>query len=82
LEQGRVHDERRIAFYQNYLAEVLRAKRDGVNVSGYLCWTLLDNFEWAEGYRTRFGLVHVDHETQIRTIKDSGLWFKEFLAEE
>jgi beta-glucosidase len=80
LEQGRVHDARRIAFYQDYLAEVLRAKREGVNVTGYFCWTLLDNFEWAEGYRTRFGLVHVDHATQERTIKDSGLWFKEFLA--
>ena len=80
VEDGRVHDHRRIAFYQDYLAQVLRAKREGVNVTGYFCWTLLDNFEWAEGYRTRFGLVHVDHATQQRTIKDSGLWFKEFLA--
>lgn len=80
VEQGRVHDQRRIAFYQDYLAQVLRAKREGVHVTGYFCWTLMDNFEWAEGYRTRFGLVHVDHATQQRTIKDSGLWFQEFLA--
>lgn len=66
-------------FYQDYLREVLRVKREGVNVNGYFCWTLLDNFEWAEGYRTRFGLVHVDFETQQRTMKDSGLCFKEFL---
>jgi beta-glucosidase len=58
---------------------VLRAKQEGVNVNGYFCWTLLDNFEWAEGYHPRFGLVHIDFETQKRTMKDSGLWFKEFL---
>lgn len=80
VENGRVHDHERVRFYQDYLREVLRAKREGVNVNGYFCWTLLDNFEWAEGYRTRFGLVHVDFETQKRIIKDSGLWFKDFLA--
>lgn len=80
VENGRVHDAQRTKFYQDYLREVLRAKREGVNVNGYFCWTLLDNFEWAEGYDTRFGLVHVDFETQERILKDSGLWFKEFLG--
>ncbi len=79
LENGRVHDARRRKFYQDYLANVLRAKKEGVNLQGYFAWTLMDNFEWAEGYHPRFGLVHVDFETQQRTIKDSGLWFKEFL---
>jgi beta-glucosidase len=80
LEGGAIHDEKRKKFYQDYLRQVLRAKREGVNVAGYFGWSLMDNFEWAEGYQTRFGLVHVDFETQKRTIKDSGLWFKEFLA--
>ena len=76
---GRVHDERRISFYKNYLKNVLKAKNEGVNIGGYFAWTLMDNFEWAEGYHPRFGLVYVDFETQERIIKDSGLWFTEFL---
>lgn len=79
VEGDRVHDVKRVNFYKNYLAQVLRAKREGVNIKGYFAWTLMDNFEWAEGYKPRFGLVHVDFETQKRTMKDSGLWFKEFL---
>ena len=80
VENGRVHDTQRVNFYRDYLRQVLRAKREGVNVQGYFCWTLMDNFEWAEGYHPRFGLVHVDFETQKRTIKDSGLWFRDLLA--
>lgn len=79
VENGRVHDVKRVNFYKDYLKNVLRAKQEGVNVQGYFAWTLMDNFEWAEGYKPRFGLVHVDFNTQQRTIKDSGLWFKEFL---
>ncbi|MFC2175417.1 GH1 family beta-glucosidase [Bacteroidota bacterium] len=81
VEGNAVHDHQRKKFYQDFLRQVLRAKKEGVNVNGYFCWSLLDNFEWAEGYHPRFGLVHVDYETQKRTIKDSGLWFKEFLAD-
>lgn len=80
VENGRVHDARRQTFIQDYLEQVLRAKREGVPVQGYLVWSLLDNFEWAEGYRPRFGLVHVDYTTQKRTLKDSGRWFQQFLA--
>jgi beta-glucosidase len=58
---------------------MLRAKNEGVNIGGYLCWTLLDNFEWREGYKPRYGLVYVDFKTQQRIIKDSGYWFKDFL---
>ena len=76
---GKIHDRRRKEYYQAYIANVLKAKRDGVDVRGYFAWTLMDNFEWAEGYHPRFGLVHVDFETQERRMKDSGLWFKEFL---
>ena len=81
LENGRVSDPKRIRFLQNYLKQVLRAQREGVNVKGYFVWTFMDNFEWAEGYHPRFGLVHVDFETQKRIIKDSGKWYQGFLAE-
>ena len=80
LEGDRVHDERRTAFYRAHLAEVRRAIADGMDVHGYFCWSLMDNFEWAEGYVPRFGLVHVDYETQRRTVKDSGWWFRELLT--
>lgn len=78
--RGEINDQRRIDFYQSYLAQVLRAKQEGIDIRGYFAWTIMDNFEWAEGFDPRFGLVHVDWETQERTIKDSGLWFQEFLA--
>lgn len=79
FHEGLVVDEDRKSYYQNYLANVLKAKQEGVNITGYLAWSLLDNFEWAEGYSPRFGLVHVDYETQVRTVKESGKWFGEFL---
>jgi beta-glucosidase len=79
VENGSVHDTRRTKFYQDYLAQVLRAIQEGVPVHGYFAWTLMDNFEWAEGFHPRFGLIHNDFETQKRTIKDSGLWFQSFL---
>ncbi|NSL90428.1 GH1 family beta-glucosidase [Chitinophaga solisilvae] len=81
-ENGAIADHDRIAYYQEYLSAVLRAKSAGVPVDGYFAWTLTDNFEWAEGYRARFGLVHVNFETQQRTIKDSGYWFRKLLLEE
>ncbi|MGK6351082.1 GH1 family beta-glucosidase [Parapedobacter sp. DT-150] len=81
VESGAVHDALRIQYLQDHLAQVLRAKREGLNVHGYFVWTLLDNFEWAEGYHPRFGLVHVDFETQRRIVKDSGKWYGSFLAD-
>lgn len=53
-----------------------RAITDGVDVRGYFQWSILDNFEWAEGYKERFGLVHVDYETQKRTLKESAYWYR------
>ncbi len=79
---GCVHDQKRIAYYQAHLAGVKQAIDEGASCKGYFIWTFADNFEWAEGYSKRFGLVHVDHKTQQRTIKDSGLWFREFIAEQ
>lgn len=77
---GRVRDPRRIDYYVRHLAEVAAARERGVPVDGYFAWSLMDNFEWAEGFEPRFGLVHVDFGTQERTIKDSGYWFAEQLG--
>jgi beta-glucosidase len=78
---GVVRDTRRIDFYRGYLEAVGRAIADGADVRGYHAWTLLDNFEWAEGYRQRFGLAHVDFETGERTLKESGRWYGRVAAE-
>ena len=53
-----------------------RASDDGSDIRGYFHWSLMDNFEWASGYKERFGLVHVDFETQVRTLKDSAYWYR------
>lgn len=80
LKNGVVNDEARINYFQQYLTAMHKAQQEGVNVKGYLAWTLTDNFEWNEGYKARFGLVHVDFKTQLRTIKNSGYWWRDFLA--
>jgi beta-glucosidase len=72
---AKVPDPRRIEFYRAHLAELARAIKDGANVRGYHAWSLLDNYEWAEGYSQRFGMVYVDFRDQKRTIKDSGHWY-------
>lgn len=77
---GRVHDPQRMDFLCRYLRELRRAVQEGVDVRGYFVWTLLDNFEWVEGYSKRFGLIHVDFETQVRTLKDSAYWYKKVIA--
>lgn len=76
----KVHDPERISFYNTYLEQVLAAKKEGVPVEGYFAWSFIDNFEWAEGYEKRFGLVYIDHRTGHRYIKSSGHWFRQFLA--
>ncbi|MFZ0596913.1 MAG: GH1 family beta-glucosidase [Flavobacterium sp.] len=80
LTNGKVYDIKRTHYIQDHLEQILKAKKDGLNVEGYFVWSLTDNFEWAEGYNARFGLIHVDFDTQQRTIKHSGLWFKDFLS--
>lgn len=69
---GRVHDVERTAFVAAHVAAVADAVAQGADVRGFFAWSLLDNFEWAWGYAKRFGIVHVDHATQVRTVKDSG----------
>jgi beta-glucosidase len=73
---GKVHDAARIDFTQRYLRQLHRAHADGIVVDGYFHWSIMDNFEWAAGYRERFGLIHVDYETQVRTLKDSAHWYR------
>lgn len=74
-----VKDPLRMDYLDRYLKEVLRAKESGARVKGYFVWTLLDNFEWAEGYHPRFGLIYVDFETQRRMPKQSALWYAEYV---
>jgi len=77
---GKVADSARIAFVASHLAGLRQAMDQGVDVRGYFLWSLLDNFEWNSGYAKRFGIVHVDYATQERTLKDSALWYRDFLA--
>ncbi|WP_114206346.1 GH1 family beta-glucosidase [Acidisarcina polymorpha] len=79
-DHDHVPDQRRVEFYRGHLAELARAMRDGANVRGYHAWSLLDNFEWAEGYSQRFGLTYVDYRNQKRTPKDSALWYSKVAA--
>ncbi|MFD0775496.1 glycoside hydrolase family 1 protein, partial [Streptomonospora algeriensis] len=71
----RVHDPDRVAYIDAHLRIVHEALKAGVPMRGYFVWSLLDNFEWAWGYSQRFGVVHVDYETQRRRVKDSGRWY-------
>jgi beta-glucosidase len=79
IEDGerRVHDHERLDYLRSHIGEALRAQADGIPLTGYFAWSLMDNYEWARGYAKRFGLVHVDFETQERTLKDSGRWVAE-----
>ena len=78
---GQVHDPRRIAYYHGHLQACLDAVDQGVPLKGYFAWSLLDNFEWAEGYAKRFGIVYVDYSTQARTPKDSARWYSNVIRE-
>lgn len=79
LVGDQLDDPKRLKYLQDAILQVQRAKQEGVNVKGYFVWTFLDNFEWAEGYYPRFGLVHVDFESQKRTVKSSGHWYADFI---
>ena len=74
---GSVRDVERTEFLASYIDAVERARRDGAPIDGYFVWSLLDNFEWAEGYSKRFGIVYVDFHTQERVPKDSFHWYKQ-----
>jgi beta-glucosidase len=77
---GRVHDPERLRYLREHIASCARAIENGVPLAGYFAWSLLDNFEWADGYRPRFGLVYVDFATQRRVLKDSGAAYADIIA--
>jgi len=77
-----VHDQQRIDYLQRHIQTVAQVMRQGVPIKGYVVWSFLDNFEWAEGYRQRFGLVYIDYPTQRRIIKDSGRWYANFIRKQ
>jgi beta-glucosidase len=78
---GRVDDRQRTAYLESHLAALRAAVEDGVRVERYFVWSLLDNFEWEWGYDKRFGIVHVDFETQRRIPKDSALWYRDYIEQ-
>jgi beta-glucosidase len=79
-EHGRIPDMRRIEFFREELAELARAITDGARVRAFHAWSLLDNFEWANGFTDRYGLIYVDYRDQRRTVKDSGIWYGKVAA--
>ena len=82
VEDGgkRVHDEQRVDYLRDHLTEALRAVEEGIPLTGYFVWSLMDNFEWAHGYSKRFGITYVDYPTQERILKDSGRWVADLAA--
>ncbi len=76
---GKVHDSYRIDFLKRYITSLKRAADEGIDIIGYMCWSAMDNFEWASGYDIRFGLIYVDYLTQKRYLKDSAYWYKEVI---
>lgn len=76
---GKCHDPQRIDFLARYLGGLKKAADEGIPLAGYFYWSILDNFEWCEGYKDRFGLVHVDYQTQKRTPKDSYYWYRDVI---
>jgi beta-glucosidase len=80
LVGNQVHDQDRIDYFQSHFLAVHNAMEQGVNIKGYFAWSLLDNFEWAEGYSKRFGLIYIDYETQERIWKDSAIAYKNMLT--
>ncbi len=79
--EGAVKDLDRIAYFNDHLNAVHQAIEQGVDIQAYFAWSLMDNFEWAEGYLKRFGIVYIDYQSQTRTIKDSGYAFRDFISQ-
>ena len=78
-DDGACHDSERVRFLDEFLGNLKRAADEGIPVLGYQHWSIMDNFEWCEGYTPRFGLIHIDYKTQKRTLKDSTLHYAEII---
>ena len=78
--EGKINDKRRIEYYHSHLTELKRAIEDGAPCNGYFAWSLMDNFEWAQGFSQRFGLIWVDFETLERIPKESYYWYKKYIS--
>jgi beta-glucosidase len=76
---GKIHDPQRVDFIKRYLRAYHQAILEGIKGIGYFYWSIMDNFEWAEGYRRRFGLIYIDYVNQKRILKDSALWYKQVI---
>jgi beta-glucosidase len=76
---GLVYDTDRIMYLRNYISKLNRATQEGFPVRGYFLWSLVDNFEWGDGYSLRFGIYYVDYETQKRYPKESAHWYREVI---
>jgi beta-glucosidase len=77
---GAVHDADRVSYLEQHVRAAHDALQNGADLRGYFVWSLLDNFEWAEGYAKRFGIVYVDYETQRRIPKESARWYRDVIA--
>jgi beta-glucosidase len=77
---GQVHDPARIHYLERHFTQAARAIQAGVPLRGYFVWSLMDNFEWLDGYSRRFGLIYIDYATQKRTLKDSAQWYRDWIA--
>lgn len=80
MSDGKVHDPQRIEFLKGYLHGLKQAADEGIPLIGYQYWSIMDNFEWAEGYDKRFGLIYIDYPSQRRVLKDSALWYAQLIA--
>jgi len=76
---SKIEDNERIEYFKSHLPQILKAQKEGIDISGYFVWSLTDNFEWDKGFRPRFGLIYVDYNSLQRIVKKSGFWFKDFL---
>jgi len=79
-QDDKVHDSQRIEFLTRYLSNLKRGASEGIDIRGFFQWSIMDNYEWAAGYRERFGLIYVDYATQKRTLKDSAYWYEDVIA--
>ncbi|MGC8683825.1 MAG: family 1 glycosylhydrolase, partial [Athalassotoga sp.] len=80
VENNAVHDQKRIDYLKEHISQAHKAIGDGVKLKGYFVWSLMDNFEWAQGYSKRFGITYVDYKTQKRILKDSAKWYANVIS--